>query len=474
MGLNLGNTEPNDLVNSEPKGLNALIMSLTLPAIVSNITVPLLGLCDTAISGHLGSERYLAAIAAGGMMLNVVFWLFGILRAGATGLAATAFGNRDARGLGEVLMRSLWLALAMGVCLIVIQYPLLTVLESLIGASPEVSESASHYFMICIWGAPPLLATMSLNGWMIGVQTTFWPMVVSVSVNVLNIIFSLTTVFVLKVGFEGVAIGTLAANWCGFFIALPVAVSVCRRVERKGSGSTPPFGHIPLRIPISQLVRGGAIGKFFKVNSDLFFRSFCILGVSMTVTAIGARMGDAVMGANAIMMQLFLFFSYFMDGFAYCGEALCGRYAGSRQVWMLRRTIRTLLLWCGGMAVVFTALYTLWGVDFAALLTDSDTVIAVVRDMRIWLILIPAISVAAFIFDGFYIGFTATFRLFWTTLIATVVFAAICFVHHGADGWSISLPDNNQLWVGFLSYLATRGLLLSLLLRSTMSKIPNS
>lgn len=472
----------NDASLHTSKAMHRMILGLTLPAIVSNITVPLLGLCDTAISGHLGSERYLAAIAAGGMMLNVVFWLFGFLRAGATGLAATAYGNRDPRALGEVLMRSFWLAIAMGAALIALQVPLLTLLEKLIGASEEVAHSARNYFSICIWGAPALLATMALNGWMIGVQTTFWPMVVSVTVNVLNIIFSLTTVFLLQVGFEGVAIGTLCANWCGLLIALPIAVSVARRIgmkpmyagaderESNSENALTPLGRIPLRIPFAQLVKGDAIGRFFKVNSDLFFRSFCILGVSMTVTAIGARMSDAVMGANAIMMQMFLFFSYFMDGFAYCGEALCGRFAGAGERPMLMRTVRAILMWSVLMMLIFTLLYTLWGTDFASLLTDSTSVLKVVDEMHLWLVLIPLMSVAAFIFDGFYIGLTATFRLFWTTVVATAIFAAICFLHLSQGTLTISMPDNDTMWIGFLAYLATRGILLSMLLSNTVCR----
>lgn len=290
--------------------INREILRLSVPAIVSNITVPLLGLCDTAISGHLGSEIFLASIAVGSVMLNTIYWLFGFLRMGTTGLTANAYGHRDDEAIARVFTRAVLLAILAGVIIILAREPLADVLVALINPEKEVTEYVREYFSLCIFGAPAALGIMAVSGWFVGMQTTVYPMWIAIIVNVINIAMSFTFVFILEYGFKGVAAGTLAANWSGFILAIACALWL-----RRGG---------KLWCSIRKALAGGGISKFFTVNANLFFRSACIIAVSLGVTAAGARMGALTLAVNVIVMQLFQFFSFFMDGFAFGAEALVG------------------------------------------------------------------------------------------------------------------------------------------------------
>lgn len=428
--------------------LDRQIARLAFPAIVSNITVPLLGLCDTAISGHLGDTAALGAISVGSMMLNVAYWLFGFLRMGTTGLAAEACGARDTAAQRLTLWRSLAVAAGIGLLLIFLSRPLCILLLQVTGATPDVANLAGRYYRICICGAPALLATMAFSGWMVGMQSTVLPMIVAVSVNIINIILSLTFVFGCGMGFTGVAYGTLISQWAGLLLA--VVLSARLGISLRGlSGS----GRI-----MARLFNGRELRRFLTVNTDLFFRSACIMGVSLTITSVGARLGTVTLAANAVMMQFFIFFSYFMDGFAFAAEALTGRYKGARDRGMLRSSVKRLLVWSGAMALLFFAVYLLWQTCITSLITDDAAVIARVGDYRLAVVLIPPLSVGAFICDGFYIGMTATRRLLLATLGATAVFFAVAFL----PSWG-GIPGNGMLWAAFLTYLALRALFLGVM-----------
>lgn len=428
--------------------LNKEILRLSIPAIVSNITVPLLGLCDTAISGHLGSELFLAAIAVGSMMLNVVFWLFGFLRMGTTGMTASAFGATDDREISKVFSRALALGFLIGVALIVMRRPVLWLMMEIIRPDGEVAELVGNYFLICVWEAPSLLATMAVSGWFVGMQSTTWPMFIAISVNVINIIASCVLVFGLHLGFEGVAIGTVSANWIGFAIAVFAALRF-----RKGKR---------LLCPVRELVSGGDIRRFFTVNANLFFRSFCIISVSLGMTAAGARLGAATLAVNAVMMQFFTLFSFFMDGFAFSAEAIVGRYFGAMDIGMVRKSVVALMKLTAFVAIVFTILYIFGSGPLTDVMTDEQSVRTGVDDMALWIWLIPGISVWAFIYDGLYIGITGTGKMLLATLSASVIFFVVLSL--GIGEVSTSPPFSNKvLWSAFILYLMLRGLILALL-----------
>lgn len=431
--------------------INREIARLAGPAIVSNLAVPLLGLSDTTIAGHLGSEAALAAIGAGAMMVNAAFWLFGFLRMGTTGIAAQAYGQGRLDQAMATLARSFWLAAAIGLAIVALHAPLRSLLLALMAPPGESAELASVYFTTVIFSAPAILCTMSVLGWLLGMQNTSLPMAISIAPNLLNITLSLTLVFGCGLGFRGIALGTLISNWLALALALILAAIFARR---KGC-------RLDLRIR-RQTGPAPSMREFFRVNSDIFFRSGCIMAVTLSVTAFGARLGPLALAANAVMMQFFTLFSYFMDGFAFTGEALCGRFYGMmRQDYerghkMLMVSVRALLWWSVGCAVFFFIAYLTAGMRLASFITDEPDVLAFIGSHFPFLVAIPPLTVAAFIFDGFYIGMTRTRAMLAVTATAAIVFYAICLCR-GA------LPSNPQLWTAFLAYLLTRGILLAAL-----------
>lgn len=429
--------------------LNREILRIAVPAILSNITVPLLGLCDTTIAGHLGNSAYIAAIAVGTMMINVVFWCFGFLRMGTTGLTAQAFGKGDGHAQSQVFSRAFLLGAGAGILILLLLVPLRELVIAVIRPDADVRRLASDYFTIVIWGAPAMLATMAVSGWFLGMQTSVYPMIIAVSTNIINIVVSVCAVYMFEMGFAGTAVGTLVANWCGLVLALVLVA--------RFNGGRLPFCNL------SEVIKMQGLGRFFKVNSDIFFRSFCIMSVSMGVSAIGARLGSDILAVNAVMMQFFVLFSYFMDGFAFSGEALSGKAIGANSPVLLRKTVGRLLLWGVAMALSFTIMYVLFYRNLGGFITDNQSVLALLEDYRYFLFAIPILTVAAFIYDGIYIGLTSTRTMLVVTMIAGVVFFMVNFIHFSEGAFALSMPDNNRLWVAFLSYLLTRGAGLALL-----------
>lgn len=429
--------------------LNRRILSLSVPAIVSNVTVPLLGLCDTAVTGHLGDAVMLGAIAVGTMMMNVMVWLCGFLRMGTTGLTAQAFGSDDRDRQKGVLSGALAVALTIGLLAIVFKSFLESLLLSLIAPPDDVGRIASSYFSVCVLGLPAVLMNMVITGWLIGMQNTLWPMIIAVSSNALNIALSYLLAFPCGFGFIGVAFGTLTANWFAFVFSV-IAIAVIG-------------GKFYFKVCFRHIMKY-VNKKFFAVNSDLFFRSACIMSVTMGVTAYGGRLGENILASNAVLMQFFTLFSFFMDGFAFTGEALCGRYAGQGNMVMLRRSVERLFIWSAGIVVIFTILY-LFGFNLAVtLLTDIQSVIREALQMKIYVVLIPLLSFAAFLYDGFYIGLTKTRRMLVTTLIASGLF--FCVIN--------LISSNIGIWLGFLGYLLVRGIGLGLQFPVVLKSIENN
>ncbi|MDE6769243.1 MAG: MATE family efflux transporter [Muribaculaceae bacterium] len=429
--------------------LNREILRLSVPAIVSNITVPLLGLCDTAISGHLGSEVYLAAIGVGSMMLNVIVGLLVFLRMGTTGLTATAFGAGNDDMVSKVFTRAFLLGIGLGVVLVVLRVPVMELMLTIISPDAEVRRYAESYFTVRVWGMPAMFAVMSVSGWFVGMQSTVAPMAVAIIMNVLNIALSYALVFHTEVGFSGVAWGTAISNWIGLVVAIVWAMRF-----RKGKRL---FGNL------REVLKGGGMGKFFSVNSNLFLRSACIMCVSMGVTSAGARMGALTLAVNVVMMQFFTFFSYFMDGFAFSGEALTGRWYGAGDRGMLRKSVKALLRWTLGVAILFAFLYAVGLSPVTDLLTDNEGVREGVHTMRLWLWILPIVSAWAFIYDGFFVGVTDTNKMMIATLVASIVFFIVAFLRLEGGHIVVAVLGNNALWGAFLSYLFLRGGILAVI-----------
>ncbi len=426
------------------------ILKIAVPSIVSNITVPLLGLIDVAIVGHMGSAAYIGAVAVGSMIFNLIYWLFGFLRMSTSGLTAQAYGRRDLTEVMRILVRSGRIALLTAFAVIVLQLPLKWLMFWLMGPTPDVMPYATTYFHIVVWGAPAMLGLYSLSGWFIGMQNSRIPMFISIMQNVTNILVSLTLVYGFGMKIEGVALGTVIAQYVGLLIAIGLLKQnygrLFRRFEVRGS-------------------RPEASSNLFAVNRDLFLRTVCLVGVNLFFTAASARQGAVVLSMNTVMLQLFLFFSYFMDGFAYAGEALCGRYRGADNTTAFRETLRHLFGWALAVTLAFTLLYIAGSMDIVCLLTDEVEVRHAARDYIWWVWLIPVAGAAAFIWDGVFVGITDGRGMLVATAVATVAFAVIYLLTKDTMG-------NDGLWLAQVVYLALRGLMQTVWYRLRLFKTP--
>lgn len=431
--------------------LNRKIFRLVIPAIVSNITVPLLGLSDTAIAGHLHADSFLAAMAAGSSMLNLSFWLFGFLRAGTTGLTANAVGENNITEISRLFCKSLFWALVIGFTLLLARKFIGGQILGFLNPPGEaVNSLAAQYYDICILAAPAQLATMAMSGWMIGMQSTFWPMVVAVATNVVNIPLSLFLVFGVPMGFTGLAVGTCLAQWLGCLAAVGCVIHIWKSHNKfdRVSQAFNIFGGF-------RKVFARSAGNFFSVNVWLFFRSWCIMAVLFGMTYFSSRLGEVPLAANAVMMQFFYFFSFFMDGFAYAAEALAGKLSGEGNWQELRDVTLRLVAFSAGVALFFFLAYMLFTPQITSLISDSSRVVSYVSGLRWAMALLPVLAVAAFLFDGFYIGLTHTGFILLATLISTIGYFAVNIACQNCFTSEI-------LWGAFLGYLLLRGIILTL------------
>lgn len=415
---------------------NREILRIAVPAIVSNITVPLLGLVDTAIAGHMGDASYIGAIAVGGVVFNAVFWLFSFLRWGTSGLTAQALGACDNAEISNSLYRSCLLASVVGMGLILLQSPLYFLATRVITVSDDVAIYTSQYFHVCIWGAFAVQMCYALTGWFIGMQNSRIPMVVAIVQNVTNIPLSLFFVYGLGMKIVGIALGTVIAQYVGLLVAVAMLFISYRRYLVR-----PDWGTVFQR---------SALMRFLSVNRDIMLRLVCLLAVTMWFTAAGARQGGLVLAANAMLYQLFYLFSFFFDGFANAGEALCGRCWGAKDLPALRLTIRRVFCWGLVLVGVFTALYLTLGEQFLWLLSDRPEVVETAMEYFVWVLFVPVCGIQTFVWDGVFIGVTATRLL----LLAMAVGTAVFFVSYLT---LFPLLGNDGLWISFLLYLLGRG-----------------
>lgn len=424
--------------------MNKQILHIALPSIISNITVPLLALVDTTIVGHLGSASYIAAIALGGMIFNMIYWLFNFLRMGTGGLTAQAYGANQHQATSYILLRSLTIAGGIALTLLLLQRPIFQVTFHFVTATAEVRSLASIYFNILIWGAPAMLALYSFTGWFLGMQNARIPMCIAITQNVVNIAVSTLLVFGCHLKIEGVALGTLISQ----YTALLLAVIFClTKFDVKQ--------HFELKaiLDISTLKR------FFQINRDIFLRTLCLIAVTTYFTSAGSTQGEVTLAANTLLMQFFIIFSYFMDGFAYAGEALGGRYFGAHDRLNFQRVTRCLFAWGGALSVLFFLIYFLSGTSLLHLLTDDSQVINRAQQYLPIIYFIPLISFAAFLFDGLYIGTTATRYMLISMFCASAAFFVLI---------NVCTLSNTLLWLAFLVYLGGRGLMQAFLFKKAV------
>lgn len=430
------------------KPLDREILRLALPSILANITVPLVGMVDLAVAGHLGSlgeaATLIGGVSVGTMLFDLLYWNFGFLRVGTGGLTAQAYGREDWQGTRVILFRGVVLALLIAALILVLQWPFVHLALYVTHGSDAVRELALRYFFIRIWAAPATLSLMSIKGWFIGMQDTVSSMATDLVVNVVNIVASI--ILGRWIGFAGIAWGTVIAQFTGLAFA---GVLIARRMP-PGKGG------------IRQAVSGADLGAFLTMNGNLFVRSLCMVAIYVGFTMISARYGDLVLAVGAILMKLLLLFSFFTDGFAYAAEALVGKFIGRRDIPAVKMTVRHVFIWSMGVGMFFVLVY-LFGSDPAfRVLTSDAQVVHAARPFYFWLLLMPPIGCAAFTWDGVFVGATASRSLRNSLVWALLAFFGLWFFGYAVRGGSL-LPEEalHFLLAAYFAHLLVRTLYLS-------------
>ena len=423
--------------------MNREILKLAIPNIISNITIPLLGLVDMILMGHLGSAVYIGAIALGGTIFSVLYSFFSFLRAGTTGFTAQALGSNNKTEIIYSLYRSLCIGIPIIILILSLQVPIAKLSSILLDGSDEVKTLAIKYFYIRIWAAPANILLYCFNGWFVGMQNTKIPMFIAILINVMNIIFSIFFVIILKQNVTGVALGTVIAQYSGLTLAIVLLIRNYKSYF--------------IKINKEILFDFSKIKRFFKVNTDLMIRSFLLIISIAFFTNQSAKLGDNILAINMILLQSFYIFSYFTDGFAYAGEALVGKFIGSKDRNNLIKSIRLLLMWGFSISIPFTILYALFPSTFVKIISDNPNILTEIKPYYIYMIIIPLITFAAFIWDGIYIGATAS-KAIRNTMIISSIFIFL-------PAWFFLVPrfENHGLWIAFLCFMIARGIAMTLM-----------
>ena len=428
---------------------NKEILRLAIPSILANITIPLVGIVDTAIVGHLSDAAAIGGIAIGTMLFDLLYWNFGFLRVGTSGLTAQAYGRGDRTECRRILLRSLSIAMIAALFILAIQWVFVTAVLAIVPCSAQVASVARDYFFVRIWAAPATLSLFTFKGWFIGMQDTKSPMAVDILVNVVNMAASYYLAVMTPLGVVGVAYGTLVAQYSGLILALVILFaryidkSVFRNIERW-----------------KETLRGAELKRMLSLNGNLFIRSLCFMVVYVGYTSLASLYGDTELAVSSIMMKLFMFFSFFVDGFAYAGEALVGKAFGESKVGRqqskdINRTVRALFNWALGVGLLFTVLYAFWGDEAFALMTSDTTVLMAAAKYKIWLIGMPLVSTLAFMWDGVYVGATAGVQIRNSMILAAVGFV----VGYAA---TFSFVGAQALYIGYFAHLIARAFYLTI------------
>ncbi|PWE01262.1 MATE family efflux transporter [Marinilabilia rubra] len=423
--------------------MNKEILRLAIPNILTNLTVPLLGMVDLHLMGHLNSSVFMGAVALGGVIFNFVYWGFAFLRMSMSGVAAQAFGKGKDQDMALVLQRGLMVAFGGSVLLLILQVPLANLSFWLLEGSDGVKAIARDYYYIRIWAAPAAISLMVFYGWFLGMQNALFPMIISVSVNVINVICSFLFVRVFHMKAEGVALGSVVGQYVGLLMAVAFFFLKYRWAADFFTAQM-------------ALIKRG-FRRFMNVGGDIFIRTLSVIAVFTFFTSRSAGIGNDTLAANSALLQFMLLFSYFLDGFAFAGEAMVGRWFGANDKSTLNRTIGHLFKWGVGMAILFSASYAIAGNQLLAFFTDQADVIERGSHYLPWVIALPIVSFASYIWDGVYIGATASVAMRNSMVIAAIGFFFVPFF--------ILFPaiGNHALWLSMLLFMFSRGVFLTIL-----------
>ena len=428
--------------------MNREILRIAIPNIISNITVPLMGIASTFIAGRVaGSDgaTTIGALSIGVAIFNFIYWNCSFIRMGTSGLTAQAFGAKQHKEYTLMLWRAVVVALGVGLLAFALQWPLgefsLWFMSTGDGASDAM---ISDYFYTRIWAVPAGIMLFAFNGWLTGMQNAVVPMAVAILVNVLHIGFSYLFSIVGTMSIDGIALASVVAQWTGVVTTVVIIIALYRnKLER---------------VSWTEVMDMKAMKQFFNINSDIIIRTFCLVAVYTFFTKASADMGDKnILAVNTILLQLFTLFSYMNDGFAFAAEALTGRFVGARDVASLKKCIKYCIVWSVVIAVAYVGAYVGWWQDIFTLLVDSESadiaeLLAVAEQYIGWIIVIPIACALPFVMDGIMVGATRS-----RIMRNSMVWSAVCyFVLLYGTGWLIG---NNAIWLAFTSFMFVRGVL---------------
>jgi MATE family multidrug resistance protein len=418
------------------------VFLLALPLILSNLTQPLLSTVDTVLSGHLPGAAALGGVAVGGMFFNTIYWTFGFLRMGTTGLVAQAHGAEQHDQLRLHFLRALLSAVVIGVVILAVQEPLIAFAIRLLGASDAVAGNARLYSHIRIWSAPAALTNFVILGYLLGRQRARVALALQAAINVVNVCVALLLVLRLHWGVAGIAAATAAAEWMGCLLGLLLARDASQHPDKN---------------PLSrrELLHGPSLRRLFALNRDLLLRTLSLVAAYAWFTRAGAREGDAVLAANAVLMNMNYIAAYGLDGFANATEALVGESIGSRRLDDYRAVVKASAVWAFLVAGAGSLVFLAAGPSLVELFTNVEAVRALAMRYLPWAVSLPIVSVAGFQLDGVFIGATRVRELRDSMLVSFLLFLSLAIGFERFFG-------NNGLWFAFCGFMAMRGVMLGL------------
>ncbi|MCB9248959.1 MAG: MATE family efflux transporter [Ignavibacteriales bacterium] len=422
--------------------MNKQILRLAIPNILSNLSIPLLSSVDTAVMGHLNSEVYLGAIALGSMIFNFIYWGFGFLRMGTTGLTAQVFGSKNNSEIQNTLFRSVLIGVSLGFVLFFLQNIIAEISFYLIKGSPEVENYASEYFHIRIFAAPATLAMYSIHGWFLGMQNSKYPLYISLFVNILNIILNLFFVYQLDMKVSGIALGTVISQYLGLIFSIILIVKS--------------YSNYLSKINFRKIIDKEKLIRFFKVNTDIFIRTLLLIFAISFFTAKSAEFDNVTLAANFILFQLWLIVSYGVDGFAFAAESLVGKYIGANENSNVKKVIKFSFYWGISLSAFLGVVYFFFENEILKIYTNQTEVIETAMVFMIWIVFSPIINSISFIWDGIFIGATKTREMLISMIMSVLVFFLPSYYI------TKDVFGNHSIWFALTIFMVMRGLTLSI------------
>jgi len=416
--------------------MNKEILRLAVPNIISNISVPLLSTVDTLLMGRM-SAAHLGAVGIGSMIFNFIYWNFGFLRMGTTGMTAQAFGRNDKQQISDILGRASMLAFIIAVVIMLLQYPLFQLSAYLMNVQTSHNILVAEYFYTRMWAAPATLALYAIMGWFFGMQNAMIPLILTILANFINIILSAYLVRVQGLGIAGVAWGTVIAQYAALVTAV---YFIIRR-----------YKEYVTRLKIHALTRWMELKLFLSINKDIFIRTVGLTFAFGFFYSQSSKTGEIILAVNVVLLQFLNWMSYGIDGFAYAAESIVGKYHGKKNKVLFDRAVRYCFAWGMAFALLYMLIYILLGSDLLYIFTDKKDIIAIAEEYMIWMIIFPILSFPSYIWDGIFIGLTAVKSMKYSMYIALALYLGAYFLLYPSY-------ENHGLWMALLTLMIGRGI----------------